>query len=571
MPTPRAAAASVLAMLAFGVLIGSFGNTSLESLASSPLLVLASRPPTHAGGPAAAPGSGGSLTSAQTVTQTVTTITQTPSQPSASNPAASTGGGGGSTGGNGTANSGGSSSLLGLPPIHHVFLIVMSDQGFGQTFAPGSPDSYLSSTLVRQGELIQDYYAVAGSELANRIALISGDGPTQQTAADCPVFATIKPATKHALGQIIGSGCVYPPSVDTLADELTAAHKTWKAYVEGIDKGPRGQPSSCRHPKLGAGSGGPAPSPADPYLTWSNPFVYFSSVTRQQACRQNDVSLDQLSKDLKSNRAAPTFAYVTPGACDNGSETPCSPDATAGLEPADAFLNRVVVMIKDSAAYRDNGLIAITFDEAPQNGAHADPSACCNTPRYPNLTGTSTTVTTAAEVASTPTTSTTSTTTAGSSGTETTTTGPPTDTTTTTGTTTTTSTTTTTATSSPPIVTTTTTATGSPPSVPPPTPPPPATTVGTTTTSPTTTTTSTTTSAPASGGTGQTTPTGGGGQVGLLLISPYVKPGTTDLVDYYNHFSLLATIENLFGVKRLGYAGDLSLPVFDAAIFNGHQ
>jgi hypothetical protein len=119
-------------------------------------------------------------------------------------------------------------------------------------------------------------------------------------------------------------------------------------------------------------------------------------------------------------------------------------------------------------------------------------------------------------------------------------------------------------------VTTTTRTTGSPPSVQHPAPlPPTTTTVGTTTTSQTTTA-STTTTAPASGGTGQTTPTGGGGQVGLLLISPYVKPGTADLVDYYNHFSLLATIENLFGVKRLGYAGDLSLPVFDAAIFNGH-
>ena len=39
-------------------------------------------------------------------------------------------------------------------------------------------------------------------------------------------------------------------------------------------------------------------------------------------------------------------------------------------------------------------------------------------------------------------------------------------------------------------------------------------------------------------------------------------------MDYYNHYSLLATIENLFTLKSLGYAGDLSLPVFDAAVFN---
>jgi hypothetical protein len=56
--------------------------------------------------------------------------------------------------------------------------------------------------------------------------------------------------------------------------------------------------------------------------------------------------------------------------------------------------------------------------------------------------------------------------------------------------------------------------------------------------------------------------------VGLLLISQYVKPNTVDLVDYYNHFSLLASIENLLNLKRLGYASDLGLPVFDQSTFN---
>jgi hypothetical protein len=39
-------------------------------------------------------------------------------------------------------------------------------------------------------------------------------------------------------------------------------------------------------------------------------------------------------------------------------------------------------------------------------------------------------------------------------------------------------------------------------------------------------------------------------------------------VDTYNHFSLLKSIEDLFGLKALGYAADPALPVFDAAIFN---
>ena len=46
--------------------------------------------------------------------------------------------------------------------------------------------------------------------------------------------------------------------------------------------------------------------------------------------------------------------------------------------------------IEKSAAYKDNGLIAITFDEAPQVGLRADPSACCGNPKYPNLAATTT-------------------------------------------------------------------------------------------------------------------------------------------------------------------------------------
>ena len=63
----------------------------------------------------------------------------------------------------------------------------------------------------------------------------------------------------------------------------------------------------------------------------------------------------------------------------------------------------------------------------------------------------------------------------------------------------------------------------------------------------------------------------GGGKVGLLLISRYIKPNSLDDVDTFNHFSLLKSIEDLFGLKPLGYARDSALPVFDAAIFNAFK
>ena len=56
-----------------------------------------------------------------------------------------------------------------------------------------------------------------------------------------------------------------------------------------------------------------------------------------------------------------------------------------------------------------------------------------------------------------------------------------------------------------------------------------------------------------------------------MLISPYVKANSFDAVDYFNHFSLLATIENLFGLHRLGYAGTPGLPLFSTGVFNNYQ
>ncbi len=91
-----------------------------------------------------------------------------------------------------------------------MFLIVLSDQGFNAAFGPQSQAPYLSKTLTGQGELLDDYYAATGGELANEIALISGQGPTPQTAASCPLYTDIAPGTIGAQGQALGSGCVYP-------------------------------------------------------------------------------------------------------------------------------------------------------------------------------------------------------------------------------------------------------------------------------------------------------------------------------------------------------------------------
>ena len=59
----------------------------------------------------------------------------------------------------------------------------------------------------------------------------------------------------------------------------------------------------------------------------------------------------------------------------------------------------------------------------------------------------------------------------------------------------------------------------------------------------------------------------GGGQVGAVLISPFITGGKVITKTSYNHFSALASIEDLFGLPRLGEAATTT-STFDKGIFN---
>jgi hypothetical protein len=175
---------------------------------------------------------------------------------------------------------------------------------------------------------------------------------------------------------------VYPATVKTLADELTAAGLAWKAYVQDIEAGatttstgtaapPVAGGVSCRHPELGAADPNQTPTPGDPYLTFRNPFVYFHSLLDGGACASQDIDLSRLPSDLATPTSTPNLSWIVPSACDDGSSTPCAPGAPAGLAPADSFLEEVVPQILATSAYRKEGLIAIVPDSAPSPSAGA--------------------------------------------------------------------------------------------------------------------------------------------------------------------------------------------------------
>jgi hypothetical protein len=59
----------------------------------------------------------------------------------------------------------------------------------------------------------------------------------------------------------------------------------------------------------------------------------------------------------------------------------------------------------------------------------------------------------------------------------------------------------------------------------------------------------------------------GGGKIGAVIISSFVKPGIPNSKSY-NHYSLLRSVENLFGLSHLGYADKPDPGEFGNDVYN---
>jgi phospholipase C len=328
------------------------------------------------------------------------------------------------------------------PPIKHVFVIVLENKGYSETFGPGSQAPYLATQLTAQGQLLTQYYGIGHASLDNYIAMVSGQSPNGVTQSDCQIYTDVSPGTPTSDGQVIGQGCVYPHSVQTIADQLAAKGLTWKGYMEDMG-------TNCRHPAFGQPDDTQNARVGDQYAARHNPFVYFHSLLDSGACASNDVPLDQLTTDLGSAATTPSYSFITPNLCHDGHDSPCVDGEPGGLQSADAFLQTWVPRIQSSPAYAEGGIIAITFDEAESN----DASACCNEQPGPNTTNP-----------------------------------------------------------------------------------------------------------------GGPTPGPGGGRTGTVLISQHVQPGSTNSTAY-NHYSLLRSLENVFGLSHLGYADQRGLKAFGKDVY----
>src|SRR5207302_8470082 len=138
--------------------------------------------------------------------------------------------------------------------------------------------------------------------------------PNPQTQSDCQSYNDWVGSNDP---MPTGSGCVYPPAVKTIADQLEARGLTWKAYMEDMGNDPaRDNGTTCAHPDLNTQDKSQPASASDQYATRHNPYVYFHSIVdRPASCNANDVPFAQFAGDLARDDTTANFSFITPDLC----------------------------------------------------------------------------------------------------------------------------------------------------------------------------------------------------------------------------------------------------------------
>lgn len=263
----------------------------------------------------------------------------------------------------------------------HVFLLILENEGYKTTFeGPDAP--YLKCLAKEHGQLLTNYYGIGHYSLDNYIAMVSGQPPNLDTQNDCQAFTEFQLDTLLPDGDAKGHGCVYPRNIPTLANQLTDRHLTWGGYMEDMRR-------QCEHPQIGDWDGTQRARTDAQYAARHNPFVYFHSIIDDPKQCANDKPFETLEGDLKSVATTPNLIFITPNLCNDGHDAHCAghpTDEKDGLAAADRFLQKWVPKILESPAYKKDGMLIITFDEAELGSDQDDYSKCCNEQPGPNTT-----------------------------------------------------------------------------------------------------------------------------------------------------------------------------------------
>jgi phospholipase C len=209
-----------------------------------------------------------------------------------------------------------------IPHFSHVFIIMMENTAIDQIIGDTGAAPYINS-LAQRYAVAANYYGTTHPSLPNYISLISGD--TQGITTNC-------------------TNCFV--DAPTIVDQVEAAGKTWKAYIEAM-------PSPCF-----VGDAGPL------YRQKHNPFIYFDDIRLNAARCAKIVPFTQFDADLQAG-TLPDYIWITPNMCNSIHD--CS------LKTGDDWLQTWVTKILAAPAWQQNGVLFLTFDESKPS----DDTGCC--------------------------------------------------------------------------------------------------------------------------------------------------------------------------------------------------
>lgn len=162
-----------------------------------------------------------------------------------------------------------------------------------------------------------------------------------------PNYLWLEAGTDFGIRDDDGPDVHHQGMTDHLVAQLDRAGISWKSYQEDIN-------------------GATCPlSEADRYAPKHNPMVYFDDVTdtndpRSAYCIAHERPYSELATDLAAG-TAPRYAFITPDLCHDMHDT-CGP-TNDPIAQGDTWLAGAVPAILNAAAYRDGGVLFITWDE----------------------------------------------------------------------------------------------------------------------------------------------------------------------------------------------------------------
>jgi phosphatidylinositol-3-phosphatase len=255
-----------------------------------------------------------------------------------------------------------------IPHYQHIVEIMMENTSYGTII--GNPNAPNINALASKYGLATNYFGVTHPSEPNYVANIGGSFFGIQD--DNQFYCT--PALASSDPNCHGTTVDHTVSAQSLADQLTAAGKTWKGYFQNLPPIPPSGPIMT-----GPNANGPYtfkwPSNSVAlYASKHNPFVNF---TGTQTALDNMVPDTQLANDL-ANNALPSFSLVVPDQCHDMHGTGGCSDTNGLIKAGDTYVHNTVKAILHSKAWRHgNDAVVITWDEDDFSDEGQPGTGCC--------------------------------------------------------------------------------------------------------------------------------------------------------------------------------------------------